>query len=357
VPSWLAVTLCRCCIRGQGRTPGRLKRATLGVEAGNVTEPQSVGGATATFRRVVDNVRRVIAGNDDAVEMAVTCLFADGNLLLEGVPGVGKTTLARALAVSMGGDFSRIQATPDLLPSDLTGISVYEQVHGEFRFVPGPVFANVVLVDEINRTTPRTQSALLEPMEERQVTIEGVTHALPKPYVVIATENPVEQHGTYPLPEGQLDRFALAIAVGYPDSDGSTDLVRRQLASHPLADLESVTGPEEIAACQRAVRDVFVDDAVLSYAVALVGATREAPEVALGASPRASVWLVRAAQARAVAQGRDHVLPDDCKALAVPVLAHRLILRHGRGNAGTARDVVRRVLGEVAIPLHSAREG
>ncbi len=316
-----------------------------------------MGEATAAFRRVVDNVRLVIAGNDDAVEMAVLCLFADGNLLLEGVPGVGKTTLARALAVSIGGDFSRIQATPDLLPSDLTGISVYEQVRGEFRFVPGPVFANVVLVDEINRTTPRTQSALLEPMEERQVTIEGVTHPLPKPYVVIATENPVEQHGTYPLPEGQLDRFALAISIGYPDAGGSTDLVRRQLSTHPLEDLEQVSGPQEIASCQRAVREVFVDDAVLIYAVALVNASRGAAEVALGASPRASVWLVRAAQARAMTNERDHVLPDDVKALAVAVLAHRLILRHGRGGMGTARDVVRRILTEVPIPLHTTLEG
>src|SRR5256712_6272071 len=269
------------------------------------------GEASAAFRRLVGNVEVVIAGNTAAVEAAAICLLADGNLLLEGVPGVGKTTLARTFAVSVGGQFSRIQATPDLLPSDLTGISVYDQARGEFRFVPGPVFANVVLVDEINRTTPRTQSALLEPMEERQVTVEGVTHPLPEPYLVIATENPVEQHGTYPLPEGQLDRFALAVGVGYPDEGGATELVRRQLSRHPLNDLEQVLTPEQVRAAQDAVHGVHVDEPVLRYAVDLVKATRAAPELALGASPRASVWLVRTAQARAISMARDYVLPDD----------------------------------------------
>jgi MoxR-like ATPase len=313
--------------------------------------------ATAAFRRLVDNVRHVIAGNDDAVETAAMCLFADGNLLLEGVPGVGKTTLARALAISMGGDFSRIQATPDLLPSDLTGISVYDQAHGEFRFVPGPVFANVVLVDEINRTTPRTQSALLEPMEERQVTVEGVTHPLPEPFLVIATENPVEQHGTYPLPEGELDRFALAVGIGYPDAVGSTDLIRRQLLRHPLRDLRHVLTTEQIAASQLAVREVHVDDAIVDYAVALVAGTRAAPEIELGASPRSSVWLVRCAQARAVAVDRDYVLPDDVKVLAMPALAHRLVPKQRRGGATIGRQVIRRLLDELPVPLHVASRG
>lgn len=333
-----------------------LKRSGRWVEADVVIEPRpETGSAHEAYRRLVDNVRRVIAGNDAAVEMAALCLFADGNLLLEGVPGVGKTTLARSLAVSIGGEFSRIQATPDLLPSDLTGISVYDQQAGSFRFMPGPVFANVLLVDEINRTPPRTQAALLEPMEERQVTVEGVSHPLPEPYVLIATENPIEQHGTYPLPEGQLDRFALSVRVGYPDADGSADVVRRQLERHPLRDLTQALTPDEVVAAQHRVRAVYVDDAVVRYAIDLVTATRVAPGVTLGASPRASVALVRCAQARAIAHDRDHALPDDVKALAVAALAHRLVMNHGALDA--ARATIEHLLATVAIPLHVTRRG
>jgi MoxR-like ATPase len=315
-----------------------------------------LASTAAAMRRVADNIERVIAGARDHVEAAVVCLFAEGNLLLEGVPGVGKTMLARSLAASIDGTFHRIQATPDLLPSDLTGISVYDQSSGGFRFVPGPVFANVVLVDEINRTTPRTQSALLEPMEERQVTVENVTYPLPQPYLVVATENPVDQHGTYPLPEGQLDRFTMTVSIGYPDDVSAGEVVRRQLLRHPIEELGAAISAEEVVACQHAVRAVTVERPVVDYVVALARATRDHGDVLLGASPRAMVALTRVAQARAAMQARPFVLPDDVKAMATAVLAHRLVPRsRGTVASGTARDVVRELLERVPVPLGVSR--
>jgi MoxR-like ATPase len=308
--------------------------------------------ATSAARTLVDNVERVIRGKRPAVEAAATALFAGGHLLIEDVPGVGKTMLARAMARSIRGSFKRIQATPDLLPSDLTGSSVFNQASNSFEFIEGPLFANVVLVDEINRTTPRTQSALLEAMDENAVTVDGMRHALPEPLFVIATQNPIEHHGTYPLPEGQLDRFALTMDLGYVDVTTEQEIVRAQLEAHPIDELEAVLDPDEVAGVRAVVRSTHVSESVLSYALALIGATRHHPDIELGASPRASITLVRCAQARALIENRDYVVPDDIKALAVASLAHRVVPAAGlRLERGLVTKLVGGIVETTPVPV------
>ncbi len=277
------------------------------------------------IRALVDNIERVITGKRRAAELGAVALFSGQHLLIEDVPGVGKTMLARAVARSIDGSFRRIQGTADLMPADITGTNVFDPAHGTFSFSPGPVFAHVVLVDEINRATPKSQSALLEVMEERSVSVEGYLHEVPNPFFVVATRNPIEHHGTFPLPEGELDRFGLSLAVGYPDHDAERRVVVAQRTGHPIDQLEPILDPESVGAHQEAVRTVHIDDGVLDYALRIVRATRDHPEVALGASPRGTLSLTRAAQALALLAGRDYVLPDDVKTVAPAALVHRIL--------------------------------
>jgi MoxR-like ATPase len=303
-------------------------------------------------RALIDNVSRVIKGQRASIEASATALFAGGHLLIEDVPGVGKTMLGRAIARSIRGEFKRIQGTPDLLPSDVTGSAVFNQVRQAFEFIPGPVFGNVVLFDEINRTTPRTQAALLEAMDEGAVTVDGTRHALPDPLFVIATQNPLEHHGTYPLPEGQLDRFSIAMDLGYVDSATEREVVVAQLQSHPIEDLEAVLNPDEVLGVRRVVRSTHVSTPILDYTLALVSATRNHADLELGASPRASIGLVRCAQARALIGGRDYVVPDDIKALAVPALAHRVVGQSSlRLERGRTTKAVREIVDRTPVPV------
>ncbi len=288
-----------------------------------------------TGEKVVANVERVIVGKHNEVRLALVALMCRGHLLIEDVPGTGKTVLAKAFARSLGCSFRRIQFTPDLLPSDVTGLSIYNQKTQEFEFRPGPIMAQVVLADEINRATPKTQSSLLECMDERQATIDGVTHQMPDPFLVIATQNPIEYEGTFALPEAQLDRFLLRIRMGYPQPIDEIVILDEQKRTHPLDELEEVVGLEELREMQAAIREVHVESSISDYIVRLVNGTRNHPDVYLGASPRGSIAIYRASQALAGLLGRDYVIPDDVKALAEAALAHRLIIK----TSSTIHDV------------------
>jgi MoxR-like ATPase len=310
---------------------------------------ESIVEVRDVYEKLRGAIGGVIVGKDEVVELCLISLLAGGHVLLTDIPGVGKTTLAKAISSAIDAPFSRVQFTPDLLPSDITGGSVFDTREGAFRWIPGPVFAPVLLADEINRATPRAQSALLEAMAEGQVTADGITRPLPEPFFVVATQNPHRFHGTHPLPEGQLDRFMVSTSMGYPDRRSELGIVRDQIERRPLEEVEPVVDAQEIVAARELTRGVQVHDEVLGYAVALAEATREHPAVSLGVSPRGSIALVRSAQARAASRGRDFIGPEDIKALAPRVLPHRIGVRGGVSGA-TAKGVVREVLDSVAPP-------
>ena len=310
-------------------------------------QPQAVDVA----KRIIDNVKRVIIGKDEAVELTVTALLSQGHILIKDTPGVGKTMLGRSLAQSIDCVFKRIQLTPDMLPSDITGVSVYNQQTGEFVFRPGPILGQIVLADEINRATPKTQSALLEALSERQVTVDGITHDIPLPFMLIATENPIEHEGVFPLPEAQLDRFMMRIQLGYPSFENEMSIVDSQRMCHPIDSLGAVASASEVTGAQEAVKGVFMHHRVQRYIVALVHATRKHGDAALGASPRASLDLVRSSQALALLRGRDYVIPDDVKELAVVVMGHRVIVATAaRMNGVDGRRIIEDVLQHVEVP-------
>lgn len=312
---------------------------------------QETATAVQTALRIVENVSKVIVGKKSVIEEALAALIARGHVLVEDVPGVGKTMLARSLAVSVGCSFKRIQFTPDLLPSDVSGISIYDQRTGEFQFRPGPIMSQVVLADEINRATPKTQSALLEAMEELQVTVDGVTHGLSHPFIVIATQNPIEYEGTFPLPEAQLDRFLLRLSIGYPEFDDEMSIIDQQEQIHPIDHLEAVAGPADVVHLQTAARSIHVDEILRQYIVGLVKSTRQSQNISLGASPRASLGLFRAARAMALIRDRDYVIPDDIRALAPAVLSHRIIMSASARMRGLKTDqVVIELLNNFPVP-------
>jgi MoxR-like ATPase len=308
--------------------------------------------AAELAERVIDNLRRVIHAPDETLQFSVLCLLAEGHLIIEDFPGVGKTSLAKALARSIECAFSRLQFTPDLLPSDVTGVNVFNQRSNEFEFRPGPVFANILLVDEINRASPKTQAALLECMQERQVTVDGVSYQLPPPFMVMATQNPIEYEGTYPLPEAELDRFTMRIAIGYPPLPEEAQMLSEQATDTPLERLEAVTTSQEVLAAIEDARRVFVEDSLNRYVVGLLRNTRSDNRLYLGASPRAGIALLRVAKARALVLGRDYLEPDDVKAAAPTVLAHRLILApEARSSGLDAEELVRTILERTPVPV------
>jgi MoxR-like ATPase len=308
--------------------------------------------AAETIRAIVDNLGRVVHAPDETLSLCVLCLVSEGHLILEDFPGVGKTMLAKALARSLDVSFSRMQFTPDLLPSDVTGVNVFNQRSNEFEFRPGPVFANLLLVDEINRASPKTQAALLECMQEQQVTTDGVTNLLARPFMVMATQNPIEYEGTYPLPEAQLDRFTMRIAIGYPPLSDEAKMLTEQTADPPLDALEPVANAADAIALADDAKAVFVEESLNRYVVALLRATRGDSRLYLGASPRAGIAILRVAKARALADGRTYLEPDDIKAVAVAVLAHRLILApEARSTGLTGEQIVRETLDKTAVPV------
>lgn len=309
-----------------------------------------------TLKTIVENVEKVIIGKREAIELALIALACDGHALIEDVPGVGKTSLVSSIAKSINCSFKRIQFTPDILPSDITGFTIYNQKTGDFEYRPGAVMSNIVLADEINRTSPKTQASLLEVMEEKQVTVDGVTYKVPRPFMVLATQNPVEYLGTYPLPEAQLDRFTLKINIGYPSLEDESQILERFKVDNPLVSLSPVADSQFILRLQETVKRVYVDKSLNNYIVAITDATRKREDVLLGASPRGSLCLFRAAQAWAFYNGRDYVLPDDIKKMSVPVLSHRIILRQeAKLRKVTAEDIIRSALNSVSIPLVASR--
>jgi MoxR-like ATPase len=311
----------------------------------------AVADIQAFTDKIMDNLRQVIVGKDKALELVVIGLLCQGHILIEDVPGVGKTVLARSLARSLGVSFSRIQFTPDMLPSDVTGVSIFNQQTRQFEFREGPIMAQVVLSDEINRATPKTQSALLEAMEERQVTVDGITHKLPAPFMVLATQNPIEYEGTFPLPEAQLDRFLLRVQLGYPAIDDEIKILSDQQYQHPISMINSVVSLGELQKMQEAVRRVYISPAVKRYIVELTRATRDNVDVYLGASPRGSLGLFRAGQARAAMESRDYVLPDDIKALAENILGHRIVTNPAaRLKNLTSGQIVKEILANLSVP-------